>query len=71
MYVQNIKIGSPTYLNSDEEVLVVASAEIEGDHGLHIDVNTLGGEMKLVIRAVNAQKSTKVITPKASSQYTR
>ena len=42
MYVQNIKIGSPTYLNSDEEVLVVSSAEMEGAHGMPIGVNTLG-----------------------------
>ena len=36
-----------------------------------IDVNTLGVELKLVIKAVNAQQSTKDITPKASFQYTR
>ena len=41
MYVHIIKVGRPTYLNSDEEALVVVSAEIEGDHGLPIDVNTL------------------------------
>ena len=71
MNANKIKMGRPTYLNSNEEALVVASAEIEGDHGLPIDVNTLGGELQLVIRAVNARQSTKVITPKASSQYTR
>ena len=57
----------PTYLNSDEEALVVPPSEIEGAHGLPIDVDTLGSKLQLVIRAVNAQKSTKVITPKASS----
>ena len=67
---QRIKVGRPTYLNSYEEALVVASAEIEGAHGLTIDVNKLGSEMQVVIRAVNARQSTKVITPKASSQYT-
>ena len=71
MTVHKIKVGRPTYLNSDEEALVVASAEIEGAHGLPIDVNTLGSELQLFIRAVNARQSTKVITPKASSQYTR
>ena len=71
MTVNKIKIGRPTYLNSDEEALVVALADIEGAHGLPIDVNTLGSELQLVIRAVNARQSTKVITPKASSQYTR
>ena len=71
IYVHRIKVGKPTYLNSDEEALVVASAEIEGDHGLPIDVNTLGGELQLIIRAVNTRQTNKVITPKASSQYTR
>ena len=42
MTVHKIKNGRPTYLNSDEEALVVASSEIEGAHGLPIDVNTLG-----------------------------
>ena len=71
MTVHKIKNGRPTYLNPDEEALVVASAEIEVAHGLPIDVNTLVNELQLVIRAVNAQQSTKVITPNASSQYTR
>ena len=71
MSVHKIKNGRPTYLNPDEEALVVASAEMEGAHGLPINVNTLGAEMQLVIRAVNARQSTKVITPNASSQYTR
>ena len=48
--VHKIKIGRPTYLNSDEEALVVVSAEIEGSHGLPIDVNTLGSKLQLVIR---------------------
>ena len=52
--VHRIKVGRPTYLNSDEEALVVASAEIEGANGLPIYVNTLGGELQLVIRAVNS-----------------
>ena len=70
MYIHRIKVGRPTSLNSDEEALVVASAEIEGAHGLPIDVNTLGVKLQLVIRAMNAQKPTKVITHKESSHYT-
>ena len=71
MTVHKIKIGRPTYLNQYEEALVVAAAEIEDSHGLPIDVNTLGGKLQLVIRAVNARQSTKVIIPNASSHYTR
>ena len=67
----NIKIGIPTYLNSDEEVLVVASAEIEGAHGLPIDANKLGAELQFFIKSVNARKQTKEITPTSSSKYTR
>ena len=71
MSVQRIKVGRPTYLNSYEESLVVAAAKIEGSCGLPIDVNTVGVELQLVIKAVNARQSTKEITPKASSKYTR
>ena len=54
MSVQKIKVGRPTYLNSDEEALVVASAQIEGDRGLLIDVNALGAELQFFIKVVNA-----------------
>ena len=49
MSVQKIKVGIPTYLNSDEEALVFASADIECAHGFPIDVNTLGDELKIFI----------------------
>ena len=51
--------------------LVVASAEIEGAHGFSIDVNTLESELIFFIKAVNTRQSTKEITPKSSSKYTR
>ena len=41
MYVQNNKIRRPTELNTDEESLVVEFSDIEGAHGLTIDVITL------------------------------
>ena len=53
MSVQKVKVGRPTYLNSYREALVVSSAEIEGAHGLPIDVNKLGPELKFVIQSVN------------------
>ena len=56
MSVHIIKVGRPTYLNSDECALVVPLLEIEGAHGSPIDVNTLGVELQSVIRAVNAQQ---------------
>ena len=64
-YVQNIKVGRPTYLNSDEEALAVASAEIEGAHGFTIDVSTLGAELHFFMKAVNARQSIKDIEPKS------
>ena len=48
--VQKIKFGRPTYLNSDEEALVVALEEIEVAHRLPIDVNKLGAELKFFIK---------------------
>ena len=63
--VQKVKVGRPTYLNSDEGEMVVVSADIEGSHGLPIDANTLVAELQFVIKAVNAQKSTKDITHKS------
>ena len=39
MSVHRIKVGRPTYLNSDEEALAVALAEIEGAHEFPINVN--------------------------------
>ena len=50
MSVQKIRFGRPTCLNSDEEALVVVSEEIEGAHGMSIDVNTLSSELQLFIR---------------------
>ena len=49
---------------------MVESAEIEGAHGLPIDVNTLGAKLQFLVKAVNAQQSTKEITPRSSSKYT-
>ena len=57
MSVQKIKIGRPTYLNSDKEALVVASVDKEGAHGMSIDVNTLAAELQLVI---NSSQLTKI-----------
>ena len=71
MSVLRIKVVRPTYLSSYEEALVVASTNKEVLHGFPIDVNTLGVKLQLVIIAVNARQSTKVITHKESSQYTR
>ena len=71
MSVQKIKIGRPTYLNSDKEALVVASAEIEGAHGMPVDVNKLGSELQLIIKVVNARQPNKYITANSSYKYTR
>ena len=45
MSVKKIKVGRQTYLNSNEEVLMVASAEIEGAHRLPTDFNKLGAKL--------------------------
>ena len=33
------KIGRPTYLSNDKEYFIYSAADIEGDHGLHLDSN--------------------------------
>ena len=50
MYVQKIKFGILTYLNSYQEAFVVASAEIEGAHWFPIDVNTQGSKLQLFVK---------------------
>ena len=42
MYLFKIKVGRSTYLDLDEEALVVAS---KNAHGISIDVNTLGAKL--------------------------
>ena len=49
--------------------MAVALEEIEGAHGLRIDVNTLGAELKCFIKSVNARKPTKYITSNSSYSY--
>ena len=70
MSVQKLKLGRPTDLNPDEEALVVVLTDIEGDHGLPIDINTLEAKLQLVIKSVNKRQSTKDITANSSSKYT-
>ena len=65
------KVGRPTYINPDEEASAVASADIGGAHGIPTDVNTLGAELQLIIKVVNARQSTKYITANSSYKYTR
>ena len=62
IYVQKKKIGTPTYLNSDEEALVVVSVDIEGYHGVTINVNTLAAELQIFLKVVNTRQSTKDFT---------
>ena len=49
---------------------MVALEEIEGDHGMPIDVNKIGYNLELLIHSVNAQQSTKDIKANSSSKYT-
>ena len=70
MSVKTIKVGRQPSLNSYEEELVVASAEIECDHGLPIYVNTFGAKLKFVIKSVSSQQSTKEITYNSSYKCT-
>ena len=46
------KNGRPTYLNEDGESLVIASAEIEGGHGLPFDYHCIVEQLQKFIKAV-------------------
>ena len=46
------KIGLPNYLSNDKESLIVASDDIEGGHGLHLDSNSILDQLHCVIKAV-------------------
>ena len=55
MTVQINKAGRPTYLNENEGSLLVASAKIEGGHGLPLDCRGVAKQLKDVFKAVNYQ----------------
>ena len=50
--------------------MLVELAETEGAHGIPIDVNTLGSELQLFIKSVDARQSTNIITSNSLSNYT-
>ena len=45
------KLGWPTYLNEDEESLVISSAEIEGVRGLPFDCHGDAMQLQTVFKA--------------------
>ena len=48
------KAGHPTYLNEDEESFLVASSDIEGDHGLPLYRHGVAQQLQNVFEAVNS-----------------
>ena len=40
------KSGRPNYLNEEKDLLVVESADIEGDHGLPLDCNVVSHQLQ-------------------------
>ena len=46
------KIGRPTYLSNENESLIVAAADMEGDHVLLVDINFLLEQLQHVIKAI-------------------
>ena len=46
------KIGCPTYLSTDKEYLIVVDAEIEDDHDLTLDSNSLWEQLQHVMKAI-------------------
>ena len=67
--VKTNKVGRPTYLSLDEELLVVAAAEIEGAHGLPVDTATISAELQSIVAYVKARPTCKKITHNAAAKY--
>ena len=47
------KVGHQTYVSNDKETLIVAAAEVEGDHGLLLDSQALSEKFHCVTKSVN------------------
>ena len=46
------KIGRPNYLSNDKDYLIVADAEIEGDHVLPLEINYILEQLQRIINYV-------------------
>ena len=63
------KAGRRTYLNEDEESLVVASANIEGGHGLPLEYRGVAQHLQKISNASKAQCGDYDIKDKSSMRY--
>ena len=52
LIVQMKKAGQQTYLDEYDESLLVASYNIEGGHGLHLDFHSVSHQFKSIFKAV-------------------
>ena len=67
--VQMKKNARPTYLDEDKESLVIASAEIEGGHGLTFYCNSLSEKFQEFSKAVKSRCGDINILIKYSMSY--
>ena len=65
------KTGWRTYLNEDEESLVVTSSNIKVVHGLPLDFRGVAQQLQNVVKAVKAQCGDYDIKDKSSMRYFR
>ena len=65
------KSGQQTYLDEDEESLVVASTNIEGDHGLTLDCLGFKQQLQIVSKDIKSQCGDYDIKDKSSMRYCR
>ena len=63
------KSGLQTYMNEDEESLVVASAEIEGGDGLPLDCRGVAKQFQRFVKDNNSQCSDNNIQKQSSLSY--
>ena len=65
------KAGQQSYLNQYEEPLVVASANIEGVHGLPLELCSVAQQLKNIIKADKYRFGFHNIKNKSSIRYFR
>ena len=71
MSVKKNRVGRPTSLILVEEAFLVVAAEIEVDHGFHIETAMIESELQCVVESVNVGPICKEIYPKSATKYYR
>ena len=59
------------YLINDKETYIAATSEIEGGHGLPIDITSFTNDPRKVLHDVGKQRNGNGIKPQSAQRYAR